>query len=113
MKNKIMRQVYITWFINRSKPVVFLQMPLVILLLIVEHESVAFRALASNAAASLNSPVSVIDYTVTAFRDTAPLEAFLAVAIGLFSFLAITSVVRNIARISIKKTETLPIRIDK
>lgn len=109
LKSRIMKQVYMTWFFNRSKPVVFLQMPLVVLFLVIEHEYVAFRALASNAVMSLNSPRSVIDYVVTAFQNTAPLEALIAVAIGLFSFLAVASIVRNIATLSDKKTQTVPV----
>jgi len=49
LKNKIMRRVYATWFFNRSKPVLFFQAPLVVLFLIVEHEYVAFKAVANNA----------------------------------------------------------------
>jgi hypothetical protein len=113
LKNKIMRKVYMTWFFNKSKPILFLQLPLIVLFLIAEHEYVAFKAVASNALISLNSPSSMFDYAVTAFKDTAPLEAFLAAAIGIFSFLAITSVVRNISAISNKKSAVLPIEIDK
>lgn len=102
-----------TWFINKSKPILFFQLPLIILFLIVEHEYVAFKAVANNALISLNSPSSVFNYTLTAFRDTQPLEAFLAVAIGLFSFLAITSVIRNISAISSKKSAVMPIEIDR
>ena len=102
-----------TWFINKSKPILFFQLPLVVLFLVIEHEYVAFRAIASNTLVSLNSPSSIFDYAVSAFRDTAPLEAFLASAIGIFSFLAITSVVRNIARVSSGKSAVMPVRIDK
>lgn len=113
LKNKIMKKVYMTWFFNKSKPILFLQLPLVVLFLIIEHEYVAFRSIANNAIVSLNSPSSIIDYTITAFRDTAPLEAFLATAIGIFSFLAITSVIRNISDLSNRKSIILPVEIDK
>ena len=113
LKNKIMRRVYMTWFFNKSKPILFFQLPLVVLFLVIEHEYVAFRALASNTLVSLNSPSSVFDYAVTAFMDTTPLVAFLASAIGLFSFLAITSVIRNIARVSSRKSAVQPVKIDR
>ena len=113
LKNKIMRRVYMTWFFNKSKPILFLQLPLIVLFLVAEHEYVAFRAVASNAINSLNSPSSVFDYAVTAFTNTAPLQAFLAAAIGIFSFLAITSVIRNIAAVSNRKSAALQVRIDK
>ena len=102
-----------TWFLNKSKPILFFQLPLIVLFLIAEHEYVAFRAVANNAIVSLNSPSSMFNYAVTAFKDTAPLEAFLAAAIGIFSFLAITSVVRNISAVSSRKSAVLPVRIDK
>lgn len=102
-----------TWFINKSKPILFFQLPLVVLFLVIEHEYVAFRAIASNTLVSLDSPSSVFDYAVTAFMNTTPLVAFLASAIGIFSFLAVTSVVRNIAGVSNRKSSVLPVRIDR
>ena len=113
LKNKIMRKVYMTWFFNKSKPILFFQLPLIVLFLIAEHQYVAFRAVASNAITSLNSPSSMFDYAVTAFTNTAPLQAFLAGAIGIFSFLAITSVVRNIAAVSSRKSAVQPVKIDR
>lgn len=108
-----MRRVYTTWFINKSKPILFFQLPLVVLFLVVEHEYVAFRAIASNTLVSLDSPSSIFYYAVSAFMNTAPLEAFLASAIGIFSFLAITSVIRNIARVSSRKSAVQPVKIDR
>ena len=59
LKNKIMRRVYAAWFWNKSKPVLFLQLPLMIVFLAIQHEYVAFKAVAANTFDSLSSPSSV------------------------------------------------------
>lgn len=100
------------WFFNRAKPIVFLQLPLIVLFLTIGHKYVAFKAVASNTLGSLNSPGSVAIYAVKAFQNTEPLVAFLAVAIGLFTILALNSIARNVIALS-KKPARLPIRLDK
>ncbi|MBI2052558.1 MAG: hypothetical protein HYT38_02710 [Candidatus Sungbacteria bacterium] len=112
LKNKIMRQVYATWLWNRSKPVLFLQLPLLIVFLAIQHEYVAFKAVAANTLNSLNSPSSVFNYAVSAFQTAEPLVIFLAAAIGLFAVLALNSIARNIIALS-RKEIRLPARIDK
>ncbi|MBI4119164.1 MAG: hypothetical protein HY452_02790 [Parcubacteria group bacterium] len=112
LKSKIMRRVYATWLWNRSKPVLFLQLPLMIVFLAIQHEYVAFRAVASNTLNSLNSPSSVFNYAVSAFQTAEPLVVFLAAAIGLFAVLALNSMARNVIALS-KKEISLPVRIDK
>ena len=112
LKSKIMRRVYATWLWNRSKPVLFLQLPFMIVFLAIQHEYVAFRAVASNTLNSLNSPSSVFNYTVSAFQTAEPLVIFLAAAIGLFAVLALNSMARNVIALS-KKEIQLPARIDK
>lgn len=113
LKKRIMRRVYRTWFVNRAKPIIFWQLPLMFVFLAIEHEYVAFKAVASNAVGSLNSPTSVYYYVVSAFASAEPLVAFLAAAIGLFSILAITSVIRNITAVYGRKAIVIPIKIDK
>ena len=112
LKKKIMRRVYTRWFLNRAKPVVFLQLPLMFIFLAIGHEYVAFKAVASNTAASLGSPSGFIDYIFTAFSNAEPLIAFLAAAVGLFAVLAITSIARNISAIY-RKPAILPVEVDK
>ena len=107
-----MRRVYTTWFWNKSKPVLFLQLPLMIVFLAIQHEYVAFRAVASNTLNSFNSPSSVFNYTVSAFQSAEPLVVFLAAAIGLFAILALNSIARNVIALS-KKEVQLPVRIDE
>lgn len=107
-----MRRVYTTWLWNRSKLVLFLQLPLMILFLVIQHEYVAFRAVASNTFNSLSSPSSVFYYTTSAFQSAEPLVIFLAAAIGLFAVLALNSIARNIIALS-KKEVRLPLRIDE
>ena len=96
LKNKIMRRVYATWFWNKSKPVLFLQLPLAAIFLAIQHEYVAFRAVASNALTSLESPTSAVNYVVTAFQNAEPLVVFLGVSIMLFTVLALNSIARNV-----------------
>ena len=112
LKNKIMRRVYVTWFWNKSKPVLFLQLPLMIVFLAIQHEYVAFRAVASNTLNSFNSPSSVFHYAISAFQSAEPLVIFLAAAIGLFAVLALNSIARNVIALS-KREVRLPARIDK
>ena len=112
LKTKIMRRVYLAWFINRMKPVVLLQLPLIVAFLAVQHEYVAFKAVASNSVDSLNSFSGVFDYTVSAFQNAEPLVAFLAVAIGLFMVLAGQSIIRNIAAL-FRKPVVLPLKVEK
>ena len=107
-----MRRVYAMWFIRRAKPVVFLQLPLMLIFLAIGHEYVAFRAVASNTLDSLGSPTGLVNYLVTAFAQAEPLVAFLAVGAGLFAFLAATSIIRNIAAVFSKQT-ILPVKIDR
>ncbi len=111
LKNGIMRRVYLTWFWNKSKPIVFLQLPLVVLFLVIEHKYVAFRAVASNGVNSLNSFTSVADYAVSAFRNAEPLVAFLAVAIGLFIVLTLNSIARNVVAM-FRRPIKLPLKVD-
>ena len=113
LKTKIMRRVYISWFINRMKPVVLLQLPLIVLFLGIEHEYVAFKAVARNSAGSLGSISSVFHYTVSAFQNAQPLVAFLAVAIGLFMVLAGQSIIRNSRQFFSKKIVALPLKVEK
>ena len=112
LKNKIMRRVYTTWLWNKSKPVIFLQLPLMIVFLVIQHEYVAFKAVAANTFGSLSSPSSVFHYTVSAFQSAEPLVVFLAAAIGLFAILALNSIARNVIALS-KKEVQLPVRIDE
>lgn len=112
LKNRIMRRVYVIWFWNRSKPVIFLQLPLILLFLVLEHEYVAFKAVASNSVNALGSPASVMHYVVSAFSRTEPLVAFLAAAIGLFVILSLNSIARNLIAIS-SKTYKLPLKVDR
>ncbi|MEK7209665.1 MAG: hypothetical protein AAB670_01965 [Patescibacteria group bacterium] len=112
LKNKIMRRVYLTWFWNRSKPVMFLQLPLVFVFLIIQHEYVAFRAVASNTLNSFSSPSSVFYYAVSAFQNAEPLVMFLAAAIGLFAILALNSIARNLIAVS-REPSKLPLKVDK
>lgn len=107
-----MRRVYVTWFWNRSKPVVFLQLPLMLVFLFIQHEYVAFRAVASNAFGSLDSPTSVFEYTISAFQNAEPLVVFLAAAIGLFAVLALNSIARNLIAVS-RQPSKLPLKVDK
>ena len=111
LKKKIMRRVYTTWFWNRSRPVIFLQLPLVAIFLAIQHEYVAFRAVASNTLNSFSSPTSVFEYTVSAFQNAEPLVVFLAAAIGLFAVLALNSIARNLIALNKKEVE-LTVRID-
>ncbi len=113
LKTKIMRRVYLAWFINRMKPVVLLQLPLIVLFLGIGHEYVAFKAVAKNSVGSLNSVSSVLDYTVSAFQNAEPLVAFLAVAIGLFVVLAGQSIIRNSRQMFSKKPVALPLKVEK
>ena len=112
LKNKIMRRVYTAWFWNKSKPVIFLQLPLMIVFLAIQHEYVAFKAVAANTFDSLSSPSSVFHYTVSAFQSAEPLVVFLAAAIGLFAVLALNSIARNVIAMS-KREVRLPARIDE
>lgn len=112
LKSKIMRRVYTTWFWNRSKPVLFLQLPLTIVFLAIQHEYVAFRAVANNALTSLNSPTSTFNYVVSAFQNTQPLVAFLGVAIALFTVLALNSVARNLIALTGLREKSV-VRLDK
>lgn len=112
LKKRIMRRVYAIWFWNRSKPVIFLQLPLMIVFLVIQHEYVAFRAVAANTFNSLSSPSSVFNYTVSAFQSAEPLVIFLAAAIGLFAVLALNSIARNVIILSRKRSE-LPLKVDK
>ncbi|MEK7565143.1 MAG: hypothetical protein AAB501_02805 [Patescibacteria group bacterium] len=107
-----MRRVYATWIWNRSKPILFLQLPLAAIFLAIQHEYVAFRAVASNALTSLNSPSSTVDYIVTAFQNAEPLVAFLGVAIALFTVLALNSITRNLIALS-SSGQRSAIRLDK
>lgn len=107
-----MRRVYITWFWNRSKPVVFLQLPLMLVFLFIQHEYVAFRAVASNTLDSLRSPGSILEYAVSAFQNAEPLVVFLAAAIGLFAVLALNSIARNLIAVS-REPSKLPLKVDK
>ncbi len=113
LRNKIMRRVYTIWFLKRSAPVVFLQLPLMAWFLAMEHKYVAFKAVASNTWGALGSPSSLYHYTVSAFQNTQPLVALMAVAIGLFAVLAITSVIRNIRAVYNQKPVAVPVRLDK
>ncbi len=112
LKSKIMRRVYTVWFFNRIKPVVFLQLPLIVLFLVIQHEYVAFKAVAKNSINSLNSFSGAFDYAVSAFQHAEPLVAFLAVAIGLFVVLAAQSIVRNTAGL-FRKPVALPLKVEK
>lgn len=112
LKNKIMRRVYAAWLWNRSKPVLFLQLPLMIVFLVIQHEYVAFRAVAANTLNSFDSPSSVFNYAVSAFQSAEPLVIFLAAAIGLFAVLTLNSIARNVVALS-KKEIRLPARIDE
>lgn len=112
LKNRIMRRVYTTWIWNRSKPILFLQLPLMAIFLLMEHQYVAFKAVANNALTSLNSPSSVVDYVVTAFQNAEPLVAFLGVAIALFTILALNSIARNILALSSVEQRSA-VRLDK
>lgn len=107
-----MRRVYATWFWDRSKPVLFLQLPLIAVFLAIQHEYVAFKAVAANTLNSFDSPSSVFNYAVSAFQTAEPLVVFLAVAIGLFAALALNSIARNVIALS-KKEAGLPARIDE
>ncbi len=111
LKNKIMRRVYTTWFWNKSKPVLFLQLPLAAIFLAIQHEYVAFRAVASNALTSLESPSSAVNYVVTAFQNAEPLVVFLGVSIMLFTVLALNSIARNVVGI-FRKPIVLPLKVD-
>ncbi len=113
LKTKIMRRVYLAWFINRMKPVVLLQLPLIVFFLGLEHKYVAFKAVARNSVGSLSSVSSIFHYTVSAFQNTQPLVAFLAVAIGLFVVLAGQSIIRNSRQIFSKKPIALPLKVEK
>lgn len=113
LKNKIMRRVYMTWFLKKTAPIVFLQLPLIAGFLAIEHEYVAFKAVASNTFGSLGSPSSLYHYAVAAFQNAEPLVAFMAVAIGLFAVLAVTSIIRNIRGIYSKRPVAVPARLDK
>ncbi|MBI2454226.1 MAG: hypothetical protein HYV54_01475 [Parcubacteria group bacterium] len=112
LKNKIMRRVYLTWFWNKSKPVMFLQLPLMFVFLVIQHEYVAFKAVASNALGSLNSPTSMFYYGVSAFQNAEPLVVFLAAATGLFAILALNSMARNLIAIS-REPSKLPLKVDR
>ena len=112
LKNKIMRRVYTTWFWDRSKPLLFLQLPLMIVFLVIQHEYVAFRAVASNTVSSFNSPMSAFEYFVSAFKSAEPLVAFLAAAIGLFTILTLNSIARNLVAIA-RKPSKLPLKVDR
>ena len=79
--------------------------------LYIQHEYVAFKAVASNSVNSLNSFSSVVDYTVSAFRSAEPLVAFLAVAIGLFVVLALNSIARNVMGM-FRRPISLPLKVD-
>lgn len=112
LKTKIMHRVYLTWFFNRSKLVLFLQLPLIILFLTIQHQYVAFKAVASNGLNSLASPNNAFEYFVSAFQNAEPLVVFLAAAIGLFTVLATASILRNIAVLA-KKPKILPFKVEK
>lgn len=111
LKKRIMRRVYTTWFWNRSKPVLFLQLPLILIFLAIQHEYVAFKAVASNTVSSLNNPVSAFEYFVSAFQNAEPLVIYLAAAIGLFMILTLNSIARNIVAMFRKPVE-LPLKVD-
>lgn len=112
LKTKIMRRIYLTWFLNRTKPVLFLQLPFIILFLAIQHEYVAFKAVANNSLNSLSSPRNALEYFISAFQNAEPLVVFLAAAIGLFTFLATVSILRNIAVLA-KKPKILPLKVEK
>lgn len=113
LKTKIMRRVYVAWFVNRMKPVVLLQLPLIVLFLSIGHEYVAFKAVAKNSINSTGSVSGVFHYAVSAFQNAEPLVAFLAVAIGLFIVLAGQSIIRNSKQLFSKKPIALPLKVDK
>ena len=112
LKNKIMRRVLRTWLWNKSKPIIFMQLPLMAIFLTMAHKYVAFKAVAYNSLVSLDSPTSVYYYTVSAFRSAEPLVAFLAVAAGIFGLLALNSIARNVIALS-RKESKLPLKVDK
>lgn len=95
IKNKVMKNIYMIWFVRRIAPVLILEVVLLGALALGIASAVSIGKIAANAAHGIGDMKSLVGFFSSAFANTTLMVQALAFSIIAISFLLLRDMIRT------------------